>query len=199
LMRKTVTLLYEKEDFGKAIKRADYGYTYINAFAGYQIVFEQMKEKGESNKLEVLLLQWLIVSDIEQVNFERQPDKVKEEFRKLRSEVEVPVENVIVSLAEDIGNESYERTKDVGTRLGYKVLDMFIPRIIRKYFSPGTLSQAAVLEQYVEKLPYLSNRCIAGEEIYNQMKQRNQLESLRRLCIGCKFEKQIIANHITKT
>jgi hypothetical protein len=177
LMRKTVTLLYVKKDLRKAIKMAAYGYTYINKYAGYQSVFEQMKGKGELNKLEILLLQWYIVRDIEYVNFESQPDKVKEDYRKLRSEVDVPVENVIVSLAEDIGKSSYERTIDVGKRLGYKVLNMFIPRLIRKFYSPGTLSQAAVLVEYVEKLQYSSNECIAGEEIYNQMKQRNQLES----------------------
>jgi hypothetical protein len=34
-----------------------------------------------------------------------------------------------------------------------------------------------VLVEYFVNLPYLEKMCIAGEEIYNQMKQRNQLES----------------------
>jgi hypothetical protein len=191
LMRKSVTLVYERGDLIKAIKMAEYGNTYINSYAGFQSVFEQMKEKSESNKLEVLLLQFYIVGSIEYVNFESQPVKVKEDYNKLRSEVDVPVENVIVSLAEDIGKRSYERTEDVGNRFGGVVLEMFILRIIRNFFSPGTLSQAAVLVKYVVNLPYLYNKCTAGEEIYIQMKQRNQLESFEAFMHWIQIRKTI--------
>jgi hypothetical protein len=177
LLIKTLSLLYEKGDLGKAITMAKHGGRIVNVYAGFQYVFEQMNAKGESNKLEVLLLQFFIVEFLNQSSFEDLPEFFKKAVRNLRAEVDVPVENVIVSLAEDVGKRSYERSRDVAKLIRGHVLDMFIPRIIREFYSPGTLSQAAELVQYVEELTYMENKCIAEVEIYEQMKRRNQLES----------------------
>jgi len=140
-------------------------------FVGYKAIYEEMKFRGHTTEIEILLLQKAVEElEIEGTNVAKTCDELRDDSNKIIDKIVLEIENKDPSLSKKINNE-----------LGADILNANIPLAIDKFFT-GTLEKMLLILQYSRSLPLISHSiCLIDATFKKQEKLQNKLDSEQAL------------------
>jgi len=139
-------------------------------FVGYKAIYEEMKFRGHTTEIEILLLQKAVEElKFEGTNFAKTCDELRDDRNK-----------IIDMIVEEIGNKDSSLSEKINTKLGEEILDLNIPHAIDKFFT-GKLENMVLIIQYSKKLTKFSNSICIIEATFKQLENINILDSEQAL------------------
>jgi len=135
-------------------------------FSGYKVIYEEIKLKGHTTEIEILLLQAAV----------QELDVEGENISQMLKDLSVHRSTIIDQIVQEIEKKEVALSKKINDEFGKNVLNDIIPKVVDKFFT-GSFENVMLLVQYSQALPLGSNNCFAIDAICKRLEKLQKLDS----------------------